>query len=72
MTTNLIVVIFVIIYIYILWGLHRDVSNHSPIIIRYEEFDWVSKPFRFNNLWIKNKDFKEVVMGAWRDFPLNG
>jgi hypothetical protein len=23
-----------------LCGLHRDVSDHLPIIIRYEEFDW--------------------------------
>jgi hypothetical protein len=74
LTTTLIVIIFVIIYIYILkiWGIYRDVSDHSLIIIRYEEFDWGPKPFRFNNLWIKNKDFKEVVMGAWRNCPLNG
>jgi len=48
-----------------IWGLHRDVLDHSPIIIRYEEFDWGPKPFKFNNLWIKNKDFQEVVMGVF-------
>ncbi|KAK2406570.1 hypothetical protein QL285_042285 [Trifolium repens] len=44
-----------------LWGLKRDVSDHCPLIVRYEGYDWGPKPFRFNNFWLKNKDFPKVV-----------
>jgi endonuclease/exonuclease/phosphatase family metal-dependent hydrolase len=32
-----------------LWGLKRDVSDHCPILVKYDGFDWGPKPFRFNN-----------------------
>jgi endonuclease/exonuclease/phosphatase family metal-dependent hydrolase len=31
-----------------LWGLKRDVSDHSPILLKYDGHDWGPKPFRFN------------------------
>jgi exonuclease III len=43
------------------WVLDRDVSDHCPIILRYDEADWGPKPFRFNNFWLKNKHFKDLV-----------
>ncbi|GAU32090.1 hypothetical protein TSUD_152950 [Trifolium subterraneum] len=55
-----------------LWGLRRDVSDHCPIIVRYNGFDWGPKPFRFNNHWLNNKDFSKVVEGEWASFQVNG
>jgi hypothetical protein len=48
-----------------LWALPRDISDHCPIILRYSNFDWGPKPFRFNNHWLKHKGFLEVVLKGW-------
>ncbi|CAJ2649304.1 unnamed protein product, partial [Trifolium pratense] len=48
-----------------LWALPRDISDHCPIILRYSNFDWGPKPFRFNNHWLKNKGFREVLKEGW-------
>jgi hypothetical protein len=48
-----------------LWALPRDVSDHCPILLRYSSSDWGPKPFRFNNYWLKHKEFKEVVARTW-------
>jgi hypothetical protein len=29
--------------------------------------DWGLKPFRFNNFWLQNRNFKGVVEEAWRN-----
>jgi hypothetical protein len=50
-----------------LWALSRDVSDHCPIILRHASSDWGPKPFRFNNYWLKNKDFKVIVDRTWRE-----
>ncbi|GAU27881.1 hypothetical protein TSUD_159750 [Trifolium subterraneum] len=55
-----------------LWALPRDISDHCPIILRYQNFDWGPKPFRFNNHWLKNKGFKEVVAGSWNNTMVGG
>jgi exonuclease III len=44
-----------------LWGLKRDVSDHCPLIVRYDGHDWGPKPFRFNNHWLNNKEFPKMV-----------
>jgi hypothetical protein len=31
------------------WALPRDVSDHSPVVLRYSSQVWGPKPFRFNN-----------------------
>jgi endonuclease/exonuclease/phosphatase family metal-dependent hydrolase len=31
------------------WVLTRDVSDHCPLVVRYNSLDWGPKPFRFNN-----------------------
>ncbi|KAK2414440.1 hypothetical protein QL285_037030 [Trifolium repens] len=43
------------------WVLTRDVSDHCPLVLRYSSEDWGPKPFRFNNFWLLNNDFKNVV-----------
>jgi hypothetical protein len=47
------------------WVGARDVSDHCPLILRYNKDDWGPKPFCFNNYWLQNKQFKEVVVNAW-------
>jgi hypothetical protein len=42
-----------------------EVNGHCPLILRYSTSDWGPKPFRFNNHWIKNKKFLEVVKECW-------
>jgi hypothetical protein len=55
-----------------LWGLKRDVSDHSPILLKYDDYDWGPKPFRFNNFWWGNSSFREVVSKAWKSFHVMG
>jgi endonuclease/exonuclease/phosphatase family metal-dependent hydrolase len=38
-----------------LWVLPRDVSDHCPLILKRNGFDWGPKPFRFNNVWLDHK-----------------
>jgi hypothetical protein len=44
-----------------LWALSRDIFDYCPIILKYSNFDWGPKPFRFNNHWLKNKRFFDIV-----------
>jgi hypothetical protein len=55
-----------------LWALPRSVSDHCPLVLRYNNVDWGPRPFRFNNHWILNKDFKGLVEEAWRSFNHTG
>ncbi|MCI04221.1 transposon TX1 putative protein, partial [Trifolium medium] len=55
-----------------LWGLKRDVSDHCPLIVKYDGHDWGPKPFRFNNFWLNNKSFPKVVEDAWNSFNVSG
>jgi hypothetical protein len=55
-----------------LWALPRDVSDNCPIMLKYSTADWGPKPFRFNNYWLKNKDFKGVVARTWCEQSHNG
>ncbi|WJX66218.1 hypothetical protein P8452_50797 [Trifolium repens] len=55
-----------------LWGLKRDVSDHCPLIVKYDGHDWGPKPFRFNNFWLNNKAFPKLVEEAWNSFQVCG
>jgi hypothetical protein len=55
-----------------LWGLKRDVSDHCPLLVKYDGFDWGPKPFRFNNHWLLNKDFYTLVKGEWESYKVGG
>ncbi|GAU42816.1 hypothetical protein TSUD_288440 [Trifolium subterraneum] len=48
-----------------LWGLKRDVSDHCPLILKYDGHDWSPKTFRFNNHWLDNKTFAKRVEEEW-------
>lgn len=55
-----------------LWVLPRDVSDHCPLVLNVEGWDWGPKPFRFNNFWLENRKCKEVVEEVWRSSNLTG
>jgi hypothetical protein len=54
------------------WVLARDVSDHCPLVLKYSVEDWGPKPFRFNNLWLKNGDFRKLVTKAWEEQHFEG
>jgi hypothetical protein len=56
----------------VVWVANRDVLDHCPIILKYRNDDWGPKPFRFNNFWLKNKQFKVVVANAWNSQQVLG
>lgn len=47
------------------WALPRDVSDHSPVVLRYSDQSWGPKPFRFNNFWLAHRQIEEVVNLSW-------
>jgi exonuclease III len=55
-----------------LWVLPRDVSDHCPLVLKRNGFDWGLKPFRFNNAWLDHKDFSKLVEEVWRGFNVTG
>jgi hypothetical protein len=55
-----------------LWILPRTLSDHCPIVLRYNNVDWGPRPFRFNNHWLNHKDFKGIVENCWRSQEVTG
>jgi hypothetical protein len=55
-----------------LWVLPRSVSDHCPLLVRYNSVDWGPRPFRFNNHWLLHKEFNKVVEQFWRGSNLTG
>lgn len=47
------------------WVGDRDVSDHCPIILKGYNSNWGLKPFRFNNCWLQNAEFKTFVESFW-------
>jgi exonuclease III len=47
-----------------LWVLPRSISDHCPLVVRYNNVDWGPRPFRFNNHWLLHK----VFTWLWRSF----
>jgi hypothetical protein len=48
-----------------LWVIPRDVLDHCPLVLKYPCSDWGPKPFWFNNFWLDNKNFPQVVESFW-------
>ncbi|GAU33007.1 hypothetical protein TSUD_358740 [Trifolium subterraneum] len=46
------------------WVDDRDVSDHCHLILRYDPADWGPKPFRFNNFWLENKHFTDLIVNT--------
>jgi hypothetical protein len=54
------------------WVLTRDVADHCPLLLKYSSSDWGPKPFRFNNFWLQNSTFKDIVLNTWRAQEVEG
>lgn len=52
-----------------LWNLDRGWSDHAPIkLTRWRKttnLALVKKPFRFEQIWVKEEECEEVIIGAW-------
>jgi exonuclease III len=48
-----------------LWILPRSVSDHCPLVLRYNNVDWGPRPFRFNNHWLNHGNFRGKVEEFW-------
>jgi hypothetical protein len=55
-----------------LWVLSQTISDHCPLVVRYNCVDWGPRPFRFNNHWLLHKDFQVLVEGFWRNSNVVG
>ena len=47
--------------------LHRDYSDHCPILLKTDMVDWGPKPFRVMDCWLKNKQYQALVKDVWWD-----
>ncbi|KAK2430145.1 hypothetical protein QL285_028516 [Trifolium repens] len=56
----------------VLWALPRDISDHCPLVLKYNHNDWGPKPFRFNNFWLEHKKCVELVEAFWRGHHVEG
>lgn len=45
--------------------LDRKISDHCPIMLTERNLNFGPKPFRFFNVWLKEKDMVKVVKEAW-------
>jgi hypothetical protein len=55
-----------------LWILPRTISDHSSLLLKCGDRDWGPKPFRFNNFWLENRNFKKLVEEVWRGHGTTG
>ncbi|XP_058749655.1 uncharacterized protein LOC131622635 [Vicia villosa] len=50
----------------------RDLSDHAPIWIKDNKKNWGPKPFKFNNNWLKHKEFIPFVEKEWSLINVKG
>lgn len=50
----------------------RSVSDHCPIILSTNLPSWGSTPFRFENMWLEHRQFKDYFSGWWREEQTHG
>lgn len=53
-------------------GLPRPVSDHSPLFLSTEGLQGGPTPFRFENMWLRHKNFKESVLSWWNQPQITG
>ncbi|GKV37516.1 hypothetical protein SLEP1_g45542 [Rubroshorea leprosula] len=54
------------------WGLSRIVSDHCPILLRHKKVNWGPKPFRFFDIWLEQKECRELIRKAWEQANIQG
>ena len=47
-------------------GLPSCLSDHCPIMLGESGIDWGPKPFRFQNIWVEDKDLLASVRDEWK------
>ncbi|WJX24619.1 hypothetical protein P8452_13705 [Trifolium repens] len=52
--------------------LSRDVSDHCPLVLTYEALSWGPKPFRFNNAWLQDASFQDMIRRLWEAQSVTG
>ncbi|XP_058723434.1 uncharacterized protein LOC131595162 [Vicia villosa] len=50
----------------------RDISDHCPIWIMTDNYNWGPKPFKFNNEWFSNDSFVPFVEKEWKSYVVHG
>ncbi|CAK8571444.1 unnamed protein product [Lathyrus sativus] len=50
----------------------RDVSDHRPVWLKSNFFNWGPKPFRTFNYWFSHKEFIPFVMKLWNSYLFTG
>lgn len=48
-----------------------SISDHSPMLLKWNLHSSSPKPFRFNNKWIFLKDYDKIISEAW-EIPVEG
>lgn len=50
------------------YHVHRIISDHRPLVIRFDNLQPVRtpKPFRFLSCWLDHKDFSRLVNDSWK------
>ena len=52
--------------------LSRPVSDHTPILLDGGEIRKGKIPFRFENMWLKVEDFKDLIRNWWEGYIVQG
>nr|GFA58410.1 RNA-directed DNA polymerase, eukaryota [Tanacetum cinerariifolium] len=52
--------------------LERFISDHRPILLRENQFDYGPTPFRFFHYWIEIEGFRKLVEDTWKSSPYAG
>ncbi|XP_058775266.1 uncharacterized protein LOC131649524 [Vicia villosa] len=50
----------------------RDISDHCPIWVMTEKYNWGPKPFKFNNEWFSFDSFIPFVEKEWKSLKVEG
>ncbi|GJT43876.1 RNA-directed DNA polymerase, eukaryota [Tanacetum coccineum] len=52
--------------------LERYLSDHRPILLRENHYDYGPTPFRFFHHWIQTDGFDKIVSESWKNSPSGG
>nr|GEV09463.1 RNA-directed DNA polymerase, eukaryota [Tanacetum cinerariifolium] len=52
--------------------LERYLSDHHPILLRENQYDYGPTPFRFFHHWMETEGFDKIVTDSWKNSPCVG